>query len=138
MRILAGLLCVLGLSSVSLAKSNLACTAFVYGEMPFVTIEMLVTDDGHIERLATLIHQGSRRQTAVEENPVTSEQLYNLTVEADDPGHELFLEIYKPKDRDTTEYLDGQLINPASPAYKTMRARCEWRSTQNLRNEFNL
>ena len=104
----------------------LSCTAFVYGELPFVTIEMIVKSDGHIERLANLIHQGTSRQTAVEENPTTPDQLYNLTIEADHPGQELFLEISKPTGGDTGETLNGQLINPESPAYKTMRATCNW------------
>jgi len=115
----------LAISTAALAQSKLSCTAFVYGEMPFVTIEMIVQNDGHIERLANLIHQGVSRQTAVEENSTTPDQLYNLTVEADHPGQELFLEINKPKDGDTTGILSGQLINPESPAYKTMRASCE-------------
>lgn len=115
----------LAISSAAVAQSKLSCTAFVYGEMPFITIEMTVQNDGHIERLANLIHQGVSRQTAIEENSKTADQLYNLTVEADHPGQELFLEINKPKDGDTSGILSGQLINPASPAYKTMRASCE-------------
>lgn len=115
------------LSSAAFAGSKLSCTAFVYGELPFITLEMTVKDDGHIERLATLIHQGTSRQTAIEENPATPQQLYNLTIEADHPGQELFLEINKPKEGDESATLHGQLINPESPAYKTMRATCSWR-----------
>jgi hypothetical protein len=117
----------LTISTAAVAQSKLSCTAYVYGEMPFVTIEMTVKSDGHIERLANLIHQGVTRHTAVEENMTTAEQLYNLTVEADNPGQELFLEINKPKDGNTSGILSGQLINPASPAYKTMRTSCELR-----------
>ena len=131
MRFIFGCLTCVMLSSTAFAESNtpakLSCTAFVYGELPFVTIEMTVKADGHIERLATLLHQGTSRQTAVEENQTTTEQLYNLTVEADHPGQELFLEINKPKDEDSGETLSGQLINPSSPAYKTMRASCNWK-----------
>jgi hypothetical protein len=118
---LAGML----VSSTALSQSQLSCTAFVYGEMPFVTIEMTVKDDGHIERLANLIHQGTSRQTALVENAVRDDQLYNLTVDADHPGQELFLEIYKPANGDNTGVLNAKLINPSSPAYKTMRTQCK-------------
>lgn len=125
MRFVTGFLAGVFLSSTALAKSQLSCTAFVYGEMPFVTIEMIVKDDGHIERLANLIHQGTSRQTALVENAVRDDQLYNLTVDADHPGQELFLEIYKPANDDNTGVLNAKLINPSSPAYKTMQAKCE-------------
>jgi hypothetical protein len=125
MRFVAGFLAGIFLSSTAFSQSQLSCTAFVYGEMPFVTIEMIVKDDGHIERLANLIHQGTSRQTALVENAVRDDQLYNLTVDADHPGQELFLEIYKPTNGDTTGVLNAKLINPSSPAYKTMQARCE-------------
>ena len=125
MRFVTGFLAGIFLSSTALAQSQLSCTAFIYGEMPFVTIEMTVKDDGHIERLANLIHQGTSRQTALVENAVRDDQLYNLTVDADHPGQELFLEIYKPTNGDTTGVLNAKLINPSSPAYKTMQAKCE-------------
>jgi len=125
MRVILLWLTSLVMSTPALAQSELSCTAFVYGDMPFVTIQMRVKPDGHIERLANLIHHGTTRQTAIEENATSANQLYNLTVEADYPGQELFLEIYKPEDGETGEVLNGQLTNPEAPSYKHMRALCE-------------
>lgn len=86
---------------------------------------MNVKPDGHIERLAEITHYGNTRQTAVEENPTKEGELYNLTIEADHPNSELFLEIYQSNTSEVNATYGAKLINPESPAMREMPGNCE-------------
>ncbi len=106
------------------AAPTLECTHYIYSGMPFVTIKMTVDHDGHIQRLADLSHYGNTQQIAVVENPTRDDELYHLTVDADRPGQELYLEIYKQADAAFSASYNAKLINPQSPAMKEMLGNC--------------
>lgn len=125
MRISKFSILILMLSEHALAQTKLNCTHYVYQQMPFITISMNVKPDGRIERLAEITHYGNTRQTAVEENPTKDGELYNLTIEADHPNSELFLEIYQPNTSEINATYAAKLINPESPAMKEMLGNCE-------------
>lgn len=107
------------------SAQKISCTHYVYSGVPFVTIVMNVNANGHIERLAEWTHYGSTQQTAVEENEARTDQLYNLTIDADRPGNELFLEIYKSSTNLVESSFKAKLINPQSPAMKEMAGQCD-------------
>ena len=121
--------------TVTLAAEKLSCTHYVYPGMPFITVTMTLTADGHVERLGDVTHYGSTRQTAIEENPASGDQLYNLTIEADSPEGELFLEIYKPSDTLLNETFKAKLINPQSPAMKEMAGECSLGTQEQLKGQ---
>ena len=125
MRFLTGLLLSSLTANSAYAEAKLSCTHYVYSDIPFVTITMKLTADGHIERLADITHYGSTQQIAIEENVTGPDQLYNLTVDADNPNGELFLEIYKPSDNQSQASFKAKLINPQSPAMKEMPGQCD-------------
>ena len=108
------------------AQETITCTHYVYQTVPFITITMNVKPDGHIDRLSDLNHYGNTRQTAVEENPPNEGELYNLTIEADHPNSELFLEIYRQNTQQLNATFDAKLINPQSPAMREMLGQCEY------------
>jgi hypothetical protein len=112
-------------STTSLASQNLVCTHYIYQDIPFVTISMSVDASGRIDRLAEINHYGTSRQTAVEENQTNQRQLYNLTIEADNPGNELFLEIYRTEDFGALASYTAKLINPSAPSVKEMPGTCQ-------------
>jgi hypothetical protein len=112
-------------SNIALAGQKLVCTAYIYQDIPFVTISMTIDESGRVERLAEIDHYGTSRQTAVEENQTNSKQLYNLTIEADNPGNELFLEIYRNQDVETSSSYKAKLINPSAPSLKEMAGTCD-------------
>lgn len=112
-------------STRAFAGTTLVCTHFIYQDLPFITISMTVNESGGIERLAQITHYGSSRQTAIEENPTDQSQLYNLTIEADNPGNELFLEIYRSEDVAAPSSYKAKLINPGAPSVKEMAGTCQ-------------
>ena len=114
----------LTLSEAALANQKLICKHFIYQDIPFITISMTIDASGRIDRLAEIDHYGTSRQTAVEENQTEPKQLYNLTIEADNPGNELFLEIYRTEDFETPLSYKAKLINPSAPSAKEMAGIC--------------
>lgn len=120
---LAGILLFM-ISTTVYASRTMECTHYVYSEVPFVTISMKVKADGGIERLAEVTHYGNTQQVAVEENDPGEGELYNLTVDADRPGQELFLKVFLSNEvKDRASYA-AKLINPQSPAMKEMAGQC--------------
>lgn len=115
----------LTLSEAALANQKLVCTHYIYQDIPFITISMSLDESGHIDRLAEINHYGTSRQTAIEENPTDESQLYNLTIEADNPGNELFLEIYRSEDVAAPSFYKAKLINPSAPSAKEMAGTCQ-------------
>jgi hypothetical protein len=111
-------------SKMALASHKLDCTHFIYQDIPFITISMTVDESGRIDRLAKIDHYGTSRHTAVEENQTDPAQLYNLTIEADNPGNELFLEIYRNDDVEESSSYRAKLINPGAPSVKEMAGTC--------------
>lgn len=111
-------------STRAFADKTLVCTHFIYQDIPFITISMTVDASGQIDRLAEINHYGTSRQTAVEENQTQQGQIYNLTVEADNPGNELFLEIYEAKASEAPASYKAKLINPSAPSIKEMAGTC--------------
>jgi hypothetical protein len=124
MRLSTVLVLLASLSSSLGAGATLECTHYVYSGVPFVTIKMTMDEDGHIQRLADLTHYGNTQQIAVVENPTRDDELYHLTVDADRPGQELYLEIYKQGDAAFSASYNAKLINPQSPAMKEMLGNC--------------
>ncbi len=112
------------ISKTAIAGQKLVCTAYIYQDIPFVTISMTVDESGQVDRLAEIDHYGTSRQTAVEENQTDPEQLYNLTIEADNPGNELFLEIYRTEEFESASSYKAKLINPSAPSVKEMAGTC--------------
>lgn len=115
----------LTLSEAAIAKQKLVCTHFIYQDIPFITISMSLDESGRVDRLAEINHYGTSRQTAIEENPTEPKQLYNLTIEADNPGNELFLEIYRTEDFESASSYKAKLINPSAPSVKEMAGTCQ-------------
>ncbi len=112
-------------STRAFAGTTLVCTHFIYQDIPFITISMSLDESGRVERLAEIDHYGTSRQTAVEENQTDPKQLYNLTIEADNPGNELFLEIYRNDDVEESSSYRAKLINPGAPSVKEMAGTCQ-------------
>jgi len=112
-------------SKTALASHKLVCTHYIYQDIPFITISMTVDESGRIDRLAKIDHYGTSRHTAVEENQTDPAQLYNLTIEADNPGNELFLEIYRTEDFEASSFYKAKLINPGAPSVKEMAGTCQ-------------
>jgi hypothetical protein len=105
---------------------KLACTHYLYPEVPFITITMNIQEDGHIDSDAIVYNYGTTRHTNIQEGTPTGNQLYNLTVGAGSPNGELFLEIYKPSiERHAVSSYSAKLINPNSPGMKEMAGHCE-------------
>jgi hypothetical protein len=113
------------ISEAVLASQTLICTHFIYQDIPFITISMTIDDSGRIDRLAEIDHYGTSRQTTVEENQTAPKQLYNLTIEADNPGNELFLEIYRTEAFEVSSPYKAKLINPGAPSVKEMAGICQ-------------
>lgn len=113
------------LSEAATANQKLVCTHFIYQDIPFITISMSLDESGHVDRLAEINHYGTSRQTAIQENPTDQSQLYNLTIEADNPGNELFLEIYRTEGFEVPSSYKAKLINPGAPSVKEMAGACQ-------------
>jgi hypothetical protein len=124
--LLAGsiLLSVIGLSVGAFGATTLTCNHYATEGVVFITFTMAVKPNSHIERLGELTHYGQTRQTAIEELNPSADQLYNLIVEADHPGQELGLVIYKAAL--DLESRRAVLINPQMPVMKEMPGTCEY------------
>lgn len=113
------------LSEAAIANQKLVCTHFIYQDIPFITISMSLDESGRVDSLAEINHYGTSRQTAIQENPTDQSQLYNLTIEADNPGNELFLEIYRNEGFEVPSSYKAKLINPGAPSAKEMAGACQ-------------
>lgn len=125
MKFIALLLLSCSISSAAFAAQKLTCTHYVYSGVPFATVTLKLDPDGHVERFADITYYGVTQKTAVQENAKRDDQLYNLTLDADRPGEEIFLEIYKPADSLALNSFKAKLINPQSPAGKEMAGSCD-------------
>jgi hypothetical protein len=116
------------ISTAALADGNLLCNFYVYAGVPFVSVSMTLEPTGRIAPAAQITHYGSTWNTTVKENPTHPNQLFNLVMDADKPGSELFIEIFKDTAPNSPSSHSAKFINPNSPVMKEMNGHCDAKS----------
>ncbi|MEY4630544.1 MAG: hypothetical protein RIQ81_664 [Pseudomonadota bacterium] len=99
---------------------NLNCTAYIYGDVPFMTFFLKAQADGTIASPTQVEHYGQRQFVPVAHLQTQTDEMLHLLIGND--GDQLRLIVYNA-DATATGWR-GVLINDNSPAMKEMQAKC--------------
>ena len=122
MKFISAIISIFMFANGALASDKIVCDYYVIQDVPFATVELTVMADGRIDPTAKITHYGITKSSGVIQHETGADELYNLQVEADSPGNELGLVIFR--EQTSTGANRSVLINPNSPMGKEMRGQC--------------